>query len=63
MPDSDLLSPGQVADTFGVHIRTLARWEDNGRLHPVRTVGGHRRYRRSEVEALRASLEPTEQAS
>ncbi|WAB10158.1 Cro protein [Mycobacterium phage Gravaillia] len=36
----------------GVNIRTLARWEDSGRLTAQRTAGGQRRYRRGDIVAL-----------
>jgi len=42
---------------LGVHPRTLSRWEQAGKLHVIRTVGGHRRYRRAEVLALRSDVE------
>jgi excisionase family DNA binding protein len=56
MPDDRLLTPAEVASLFGVDPRTVTRWATSGRLSPVRTPGGHRRYRRSEVLALRDSL-------
>lgn len=49
------LTPSEAAELLGVHPRTLSRWEQAGQLHVIRTVGGHRRYRRSEVMAVRAS--------
>jgi excisionase family DNA binding protein len=54
--DDRLLTPAEVAGLFGVDPRTVTRWATSGRLTPVRTPGGHRRYRRSEVLALRDSL-------
>ena len=46
-----LLTPGEVARMFRVDPKTVTRWANSGRLSPIRTLGGHRRYRRSEVEA------------
>lgn len=47
-----LLVPAEVASLFGVAPKTVARWAAAGRLPAVRTPGGHRRYRLSEVRAL-----------
>ncbi|WP_189951273.1 BldC family transcriptional regulator [Streptomyces roseolus] len=53
MPSDDpLLRPEEVAELFGVDARTIARWADEGKLCSVRTLGGHRRFRRSEVERI-----------
>ncbi|MFE6222930.1 BldC family transcriptional regulator [Streptomyces sp. NPDC057854] len=53
MPSDDpLMRPEEVAELFGVDTRTIARWADEGKLCSVRTLGGHRRFRRSEVERL-----------
>jgi DNA-binding transcriptional MerR regulator len=50
----ELMSPNQVAEAFGVAAGTVTRWDREGKLSPVlRTPGGHRRYLRSEVLALR----------
>jgi len=49
----ELLTPAEVADLFGVGPKTVTRWARAGRLTSLRTLGGHRRYRRSEVDALR----------
>jgi excisionase family DNA binding protein len=47
-----LLTPGEVASLFRVDPKTVTRWAKQGRLGVVRTLGGHRRYRREEVEAV-----------
>ena len=44
------LSLGEVAAILGVHPSTVRSWADHGRLPVHRTQGGHRRFRRSEVE-------------
>ena len=45
-----LLSIGELASAIRVAVVTLRRWDQAGRLVPcMRTVGGHRRYRLSEV--------------
>lgn len=45
----DLLQIGDAATLKGVSINTLRRWESEGKLIPVRTEGGHRRYRVSDL--------------
>lgn len=48
----ELLTPGEVAKLFGVDPKTVTRWASAGKLSPLRTLGGHRRYRSTEVYAL-----------
>ena len=50
-----LLTPAEAAEMFGVVATTVTRWARQGRLTSVRTPGGHRRFRRSEVRALIAA--------
>lgn len=47
-----LLTPAEVAARFRVDPKTVTRWANAGKLSSVRTLGGHRRYRRDEVEQL-----------
>jgi excisionase family DNA binding protein len=47
-----LLTPAEVAQLFRVHPKTVSRWVQSGKISAVRTLGGHRRYRASEVYAL-----------
>lgn len=52
-PDDDaLLRPAEVAEMFGVRTPTIARWAREGKLVPMFTPGGHRRYRLAHVRAL-----------
>lgn len=46
------LSARQVAEVFSVGSKTVARWAQAGLLPAIRTPGGHRRYRESDVAAL-----------
>ena len=46
----DWLSLSEVAGMLGVHPSTVRSWSDRGHLPAHRTQGGHRRYRRTEVE-------------
>ena len=50
-----LLTPSEVANLFRVDPKTVTRWAKAGKLTSIRTLGGHRRYRKSEVEQLRQS--------
>ena len=47
-----LLTPSEVAKLFRVDPKTVTRWAKAGKLSSIRTLGGHRRYRASEVERL-----------
>ena len=47
-----LLTPAEVASLFRVDPKTVTRWAKAGKLTAIRTLGGHRRYRRSEVQSL-----------
>lgn len=51
-PDETLLTPAEVAVLFGVDPKTVTRWARTGKLACIRTLGGHRRYRASEVHEL-----------
>lgn len=48
----ELLPIGEVAKAFGVTVATVRNWDRDGRIESVRTPGGQRRFRRSEVDAL-----------
>ncbi|TRZ87257.1 MAG: helix-turn-helix domain-containing protein [Streptomycetaceae bacterium] len=47
-----LLTPGEVAALFRVDPKTVTRWAKAGKITSIRTLGGHRRYRESEVKEL-----------
>jgi excisionase family DNA binding protein len=51
-----LLTPGEVALMFRVDPKTVTRWASAGRIGSIRTPGGHRRFRESEVTGLLADL-------
>lgn len=53
-----LLTPGEVADLFRVDPKTVTRWAKAGKLTSIRTLGGHRRYRESEVRKLLSGTIP-----
>ena len=47
-----LMTPAEVAALFRVDPKTVTRWADAGKLTAIRTLGGHRRYLETEVQAL-----------
>lgn len=53
-----LLTPGEVATLFRVDPKTVTRWAAAGRINSIRTPGGHRRFRESEVRTLLDGGEP-----
>ena len=50
-----LLTPSEVAALFRVDPKTVTRWAKAGKLTSIRTLGGHRRYKESEVKNLLAN--------
>ena len=49
MAEHELLTPAEVAVMFRVNPKTVTRWARAGRISAVRTLGGHRRFRASEI--------------
>ena len=47
-----LLTLAEVAVLFRVDPKTVTRWAKAGKLSSIRTLGGHRRYRETEVRRL-----------
>jgi excisionase family DNA binding protein len=54
--DDRLLTGREVAALFRVDAQTVGRWARSGRLSSLRTPGGQRRYRESEVRAMVAGV-------
>ena len=52
MADNELLTHGEVAVMFRVNPKTVTRWARSGKISAVRTLGGHRRFRASEIRRL-----------
>jgi excisionase family DNA binding protein len=46
------LTLGQAAEYLGVAQSTIRKWSDSGRLPAFYTPGGHRRFRRSDLDAF-----------
>lgn len=52
-PDIEpMLTPAEVATLFRVSVKTVTGWARDGKLACIRTLGGHRRFREAEVQAL-----------
>lgn len=51
----DWLNLSEAAEILGVHPSTVRLWADKGEVPTHRTAGGHRRFRRPEIEAWAAA--------
>lgn len=54
-----LLTPAEVSMMFRVDPKTVTRWAKAGKLTSIRTLGGHRRYKETEVRELLGDFEPS----
>jgi len=59
----NLLTPSEVAALFRVDPKTVTRWAKAGKLTSIKTLGGHRRYKESEVKALLKTITPNTSSS
>src|SRR5947199_7501799 len=57
--DGEWLPLGQAARFLGVAQSTIRKWPDQGRVPAFYTPGGHRRYRRADLEAFLDRSGPT----
>src|SRR5437763_5209040 len=48
--EPDWLTLGQAAKYLGVAQSTIRKWSDQGRVPAFHTPGGHRRYRRNDLD-------------
>ena len=48
----EMLKPADAARLAGVSYPTLKQWIYKGKVHSVKTVGGHHRVARSEIERI-----------
>lgn len=58
-----VMSTGDVAELFGVNVKTVIRWADEGKLHCFRTPAGHRRYRAEDLRPFLKIEKGAEQAA
>jgi excisionase family DNA binding protein len=54
---SSYLLPSEVAEVLQVSPKTVTRWAKEGKLASRRTLGGHRRYTRADIESLAERLQ------
>lgn len=54
----ELLTVNEAARMLGVSATTVRNWAADGKLDPTRTVGGHRRFRASDVRRLARTVLP-----
>ena len=48
----ELLTPSEVARLFRVNPKTVTRWARSGKIQAIRTLGGHRRFRASDIRGF-----------
>jgi len=53
----ELLTPSEVAAMFRVNPKTVTRWARAGRISYIKTLGGHRRFKATEIRRLLAEAE------
>ena len=56
MLEDEMLRISEASRMLGVSSSTLRRWEQDGKLASFRTMGKHRRYRRSDIQKLRDEM-------
>ena len=61
--DLDWLTLGQAAKYLGVAQSTIRKWTDSGRVPAFKTPGGHRRYRRRDLDAFLEHSGPNDEPS
>jgi excisionase family DNA binding protein len=57
-PETDWMTLGQAAKYLGVAQSTIRKWSDIGRVPAFYTPGGHRRFRRSDLDTFLARSGP-----
>ena len=54
--ESAYVGAGEAARILQVSPKTVSRWADKGLIPCMTTLGGHRRFRRREVEQIRQEM-------
>ena len=61
-PDVEaLLKPAEVAAMFRVNPKTVSKWARTGKITAIRTLGGHRRFRASEIRGFLDNVEESKE--
>ena len=55
-----LLTPSEVAAMFRVNPKTVTRWARAGKISAIRTLGGHRRFKASEIRKFLEQVDEAE---
>ena len=58
----ELLTPSEGAAMFRVNPKTVTRWARAGRISYIKTLGGHRRFKASEIRRLLAEADASAEA-
>jgi excisionase family DNA binding protein len=53
----ELRTPSEVAALFRVNAKTVTRWARSGRISSIRTLGGRRRFKASQIRSLLADAD------
>jgi len=53
----EYLTPGQAASLLHVSPKTVNRWAHSGRIPYIVTLGGHRRFRADDIDAIVARMQ------
>lgn len=62
LDNSEWINLGDAADFVGVHPTTMRAWADKGEIPSQRTPGGHRRFRRDDLETWVEAQSRSQQA-
>jgi excisionase family DNA binding protein len=57
--EEEFLRPAEAAKLLHVSPQTISRWAKEGKIGYVVTLGGHRRFRSSEIHALAEVTPPS----
>jgi putative resolvase len=57
--EDQLINIGEAARLLAVCQDTLRKWERKGLIESVRTIGGHRRYKMSDIKRIQESYQTT----